>query len=99
MAHLLQTVLTKFRLPDWPSRVLAIAGFALVAYGAESLLEWHAGIAVLSELPFVPYRLHYDTAWAFLLCGLALLAVVADASLGALACALAAMAIGMARWL
>lgn len=87
-----------FRLPDWPSRVLAIAGFALVLFGAGNLLEWHAGIAILSKLP-LPYPLHYDTAWAFALCGLALFAFVAGARPGAMMCALAAMAIGIARWL
>src|SRR5262245_9905903 len=90
---------TTSRLPDWPSRVLAIVGFALLLYGAENLLEWHAGWAILSDLPFLPHRLHYDTAWAFMLCGVALFAVVADAGAGAMVCALAAMAIGAARWL
>lgn len=87
------------RLPDWPSRVLAMVGFALLLYGAGNLLEWHAGTALLPELPFLSFRLHYDTAWAFALCGLALFAVVAGAGLGAMICALGAMAIGMARWL
>src|SRR5262245_3343277 len=90
---------TTSRLPDWPSRVLAIAGVALLLYGAENLLEWHAGWAILSDLPFLPHRLHYDTAWAFMLCGVALFAVVAGAGAGAMVCALAAMAIGAARWL
>ena len=91
--------MTMFRLPDWPSRVLAIVGFALLLYGAENLLEWHVGRAILSELPFLPHRLHYDTAWAFALCGVALFAVAAGAGLCATTCALAAMAIGVARWL
>lgn len=86
-------------LADWQSRVLAAAGFALVLYGGEALLEWHTGASLLPDWPFLPYRVHYDTAWAFVLCGLALFAVIGRATAAVAACALAAMLMGIARWL
>ena len=86
-------------LADWPTRVLAAASCGLLLYAGEALLEWHTGMSVLPEWPFLPYRVHYDTAWALVLCGLALLAVISGARGAVAACAAAAMLIGAARWL
>jgi PAS domain S-box-containing protein len=87
------------KLADWPARALAAAGFLLLLYGGEALLEWHTGSTLIPEPAFLPYRAHYDTAWAFVLCALALFAVIARAALGVAACALAVMLFGAARLL
>jgi PAS domain S-box-containing protein len=86
-------------LADWPPRALALAGCGLVLYAGEALLEWHSGATILPDWPVLPYRVHYDTAWAFVFCGLALFAVVAGTRAVVGACAAAAMLIGVARGL
>jgi PAS domain S-box-containing protein len=87
------------RLADWPARILVVAGFGLVLYGGETLLEWHTGATLLPDWPFLPYRAHYDTAWAFVLIGLALFAIIGGSTAAVATCAIAVMLIGAARWL
>jgi PAS domain S-box-containing protein len=87
------------RLSAWPARVLTIAGFALLLLGVEALLEWHARAAILPELPFLRYRINYDTAGAFVLSGVALIAFVGNARSAVAVCAVTVMLIGGARWL
>ena len=86
-------------LADWPARVLLLGGCGLVLYGGEALLEWHMRANLLPDWPFLPYRVHYDTAWVFLLLGLALFAIIGGSRSGVAACAISALLIGAARWL
>lgn len=75
------------------------SGAALVLFSGIWLLEWHAGTTIVPELPFLPYRFHYDTAWAFALAGIALAAFAAGARPAVSACALVVMLIGAMRCL
>lgn len=83
---------------DWTTCLL-ICGLALLLFGTHALVAWHGGQSLLPDFLWTTYLIQYDSAWAFALCGLALIAFSERAPIVVALCAGATMIIGLVRLL
>lgn len=89
------SVLKKF---DWTIGLL-ICGLMLFLFGVQALVVWHFRSWLPPDVLSAAYLIQYDSAWAFALCGLALVAFRSRAPIIAAICSGSAMLIGLTRLL
>lgn len=78
---------------------LLICGLALFLFGGHALVAWHGWQSLLPDFLWMTSLIQYDSAWAFVLCGVGLMAFRSRSPIVVALCSGAAMLIGLARLL
>lgn len=83
---------------DW-GICLLICGLSLLLFGGHALVAWHGWQFLLPGFLWMTSQIQYDSAWAFVLCGMALIAFRGRAPIAVAMCAGGTMLIGLTRLL
>lgn len=90
--------MSNFRNFDWGIALL-VCGIALFLFGGHALLAWHGWELLLPDYLWTSALIQYDSAWAFVLCGAALIAFGCRVPIVVALCSGAALLIGLVRLL